>query len=278
MIEDRNFDDLAQKFAKNIYGTAKGQIRQTVVWQDLEQVLAMLEQAKPLHILDAGGGLGQLSQKIAELGHNVTLCDLSGEMLKLAEQEIAKNGLLEQYRLVHSPVQQVGEHLDGSVDLVLFHAVMEWLSDPKDALERLLEQVKPGGIISVMFYNYNGLLFKNLICGNLTHIEQGMPHRKRFKLQPQKGIKPEDVYSWLTDAGFNILGKTGVRTFHDYMQSNMVGDYTFEQVLEMEQKLCRQEPYLSLGRYIHVYAQKPLASDDKSGKETDIDNSNKDNG
>ncbi|MGF1729858.1 tRNA uridine 5-oxyacetic acid(34) methyltransferase CmoM [Photobacterium kasasachensis] len=278
MIKDRNFDDLAQKFAKNIYGTAKGQIRQTVVWQDLEQILALLESQTPLHILDAGGGIGQLSQKIAELGHRVTLCDLSGEMLKLAEQEIANNGLLEQYRLVHSSVQEIGEHLSEPADLVLFHAVMEWLSDPKEALERLLEQTRPGGVISVMFYNYNGLLFKNLICGNLTHIEEGMPHRKRFKLQPQQAIKPEDVYSWLTDAGFTILGKTGVRTFHDYMQTTMVGDYSFEQVLEMEQKLCRQEPYLSLGRYIHVYAQKPSDPETPADNGTSNDNSNKDNG
>ncbi|GAB3515697.1 tRNA uridine 5-oxyacetic acid(34) methyltransferase CmoM [Photobacterium alginatilyticum] len=278
MIKDRNFDDLAQKFAKNIYGTAKGQIRQTVVWQDLEQILALLESQTPLHILDAGGGIGQLSQKIAELGHRVTLCDLSGEMLKLAEQEIANNGLLEQYRLVHSSVQEIGEHLNEPADLVLFHAVMEWLSDPKEALERLLEQTRPGGVISVMFYNYNGLLFKNLICGNLTHIEEGMPHRKRFKLQPQQAIKPEDVYSWLTDAGFTILGKTGVRTFHDYMQTTMVGDYSFEQVLEMEQKLCRQEPYLSLGRYIHVYAQKPSDLVTPADNGTSNDNSNKDNG
>ncbi|KLV04787.1 SAM-dependent methyltransferase [Photobacterium aquae] len=273
MIEDRNFDDIAQKFAKNIYGTGKGQIRQTVVWEDLEQVLALLENNTPLTVLDAGGGVGQLSQKVAEKGHHVTLCDLSGEMLKLAEQEIAKQGLLEQYRLVHCPVQEVGEHLDAQVDLVMFHAVMEWLADPKSALEGLLDQVKPGGVISVMFYNYHGLLFKNLICGNLTHIEEGMPHRKRFKLQPQKGLKPEDVYSWLTDAGFSILGKTGVRTFHDYMQTVRVGDYTFEQVLAMEQMLCRQEPYLSLGRYIHVYAQKPLETNG-----TEKHNSDKDNG
>lgn len=278
MIKDRNFDDLAQKFAKNIYGTGKGQIRQTVVWEDLEQILGLLNKQQPLQVLDAGGGIGQLSQKIAALGHHVTLCDLSGEMLKLAEQEIAKQGLLEQYRLVHSSVQEIGQHLDEQVDLILFHAVMEWLSDPKSALEGLMKQVKPGGIISVMFYNYNGLLFKNLICGNLTHIEEGMPHRKRFKLQPQQGIKPEDVYHWLNAAGFEILGKTGVRTFHDYMQTVRVGDYTFEQVLEMERKLCRQEPYLSLGRYIHVYAQKPDVQNDAHSPEMKENNSNKDNG
>ncbi|EOB1204752.1 tRNA uridine 5-oxyacetic acid(34) methyltransferase CmoM [Photobacterium damselae] len=261
MIKDRNFDDLAQKFAKNIYGTAKGEIRQTVVWQDIEQILTELKSETPLQVLDAGGGLGQLSQRIAESGHHVTLCDLSSEMLNLAEQEIAKNGLLEQYRLVHCPVQEVGQFIEQPVDLILFHAVMEWLVDPISALSGLLEQIKPGGVISVMFYNYHGLLFKNLICGNLTHIEEGMPHRKRFKLQPQKGIRPEEVYQCLEDAGLEIMGKTGVRTFHDYMQKHRLGDYTFEQVLDMEQKLCRQEPYLSLGRYIHVYARKPSDND-----------------
>lgn len=278
MIKDRNFDDLAQKFAKSIYGTAKGEIRQSVVWQDLEQILTVLDTRQSLQILDAGGGLGQLSQKLAALGHQVTLCDLSGEMLKLAEQDIANHGLLAQYRLIHSPVQAVGEHLDHPVDLILFHAVMEWLADPKAALDYLMQQVRPGGVVSVMFYNYNGLLFKNLICGNLTHIEQGMPHRKRFKLQPQQALVPEDVYQWLTDAGLTILGKTGVRTFHDYMQTHMVGDYSLEQVIEMEQKLCRQEPYLSLGRYIHVYAQKPLSDGTSPEQEAYQSNSNKDNG
>ncbi|MEI8595893.1 tRNA uridine 5-oxyacetic acid(34) methyltransferase CmoM [Photobacterium sp. Hal280] len=263
MIRDRNFDDLAQKFSENIYGTAKGLIRQTVVWQDLEQILHTLDarsapQGTVLHVLDAGGGMGQLSQLIAKRGHKITLCDLSGEMLKLAGAEIAKNGLLEQYRLIHCPVQQVDHYLDEPVDLILFHAVMEWLSDPRAALEHLMTQLKPGGIISVMFYNQNGLLFKNLICGNLTHVEQGMPHRKRFKLQPQSAQTPEEVYAWLTEGGFTLLGKTGVRTFHDYMRTDRVGEYSLEQLLAMEQRLCRQEPYLSLGRYIHVYAQKPL--------------------
>jgi S-adenosylmethionine-dependent methyltransferase len=31
----------------------------------------------------------------------------------------------------------------------------------------------------------------------------------------------------------------------------------FEDLLAMEQQYCRQEPFVSLGRYIHVMAQKP---------------------
>ncbi|WP_117233779.1 tRNA uridine 5-oxyacetic acid(34) methyltransferase CmoM [Vibrio maerlii] len=264
MTQDRNFDDIAHKFAKNIYGSDKGGIRQTIVWEELSDALTELgvssidtHDGKPLELLDAGGGLAQVSQKIAKLGHNVSLCDLSSEMLQLAKQDIEKAGLLEQYRLIHSPVQEIDQHLDSQVDLVLFHAVMEWLVDPKTALEKVLEQVKPGGIASVMFYNHHGLVLKNVICGNIPHVLKGMPHRKRFKLQPQKGLMPEEVYQWIEEVGFTIKGKAGIRSFNDYI-GNMeyMGDYEFEDVLALERQLCRQEPYLSLGRYIHVWAQK----------------------
>ncbi|MCG6318311.1 tRNA uridine 5-oxyacetic acid(34) methyltransferase CmoM, partial [Vibrio alginolyticus] len=60
--QDRNFDDSAHKFAKNIYGSDKGEIRQVIVWEDLQQLLATFDEAKqPLTVLDAGGGLAQMS-------------------------------------------------------------------------------------------------------------------------------------------------------------------------------------------------------------------------
>ncbi|MDQ2165198.1 MULTISPECIES: tRNA uridine 5-oxyacetic acid(34) methyltransferase CmoM [Vibrio] len=260
MTEDRNFDDIAHKFAKNIYGSDKGEIRQVIVWQDLEQLLALLSNhPKPLQVLDAGGGLAQMSQKIAKLGHQITLCDLSSEMLQLAEQEIRKNGLLEQYRLVHSSVQSIQSHLSAPVDVLLFHAVMEWLAEPKPALQNLLEQVRAGGMASIMFYNHHGLVYKNVVCGNIPHVLEGMPHRKRFKLQPQQGLKPEEVYQWIEESGFEICGKSGIRSFSDYIGNvKNMGDYQYEDVLALEQQLCRQEPYLSLGRYIHVWAKKKI--------------------
>ncbi len=253
--EDRNFDDLAHKFADSIYGSAKGDIRQAVVWQDMENMLASMPDT-PMTILDAGGGQGQLSLQLAKLGHRIILCDLSQEMLKLAQQEVEEAGLLAQYQFLHCSVQTLQSHLTEQVDIVLFHAVMEWMQAPMEGLSQVLACLKPGGCASVMFYNQTGLLFKNLTCGNLTHIEKGMPHRKRFKLQPHQGLMPDAVYAHLLQEDINIKGKTGVRTFHDYMQTEHLGEFTDEQLIAMEQSLCRQEPFVSLGRYIHVWGQK----------------------
>ncbi len=258
VTEDRNFDDIAHKFAKNIYDSDKGGIRQVIVWEELEQLLSAVNGSrKSLHVLDAGGGLAQISQKLAKLGHRITLCDLSSEMLQLARQDIEKNGLLKQYRLVHSPAQNIAEHLSEPVDVLMLHAVMEWLVDPKAVLQALLDEIKPGGAASIMFYNHYGLVYKNVVCGNIPHILAGMPHRKRFKLQPQKGLKPEEVYQWIEESGFEICGKAGIRCFNDYIGNReYIGDYQTEHVVALERELCRQEPYLSLGRYIHVWAKK----------------------
>ncbi|MBD1576719.1 MULTISPECIES: tRNA uridine 5-oxyacetic acid(34) methyltransferase CmoM [Vibrio] len=260
MNKDRNFDDIAQKFAKNIYGSDKGEIRQTIIWQDMEQILNKLDaDLKKLSILDAGGGLAQMSQKVAQLGHQVVLCDISSEMLALAQQDIISNQLEAQFTFIHSALQNLTEQFDKPVDLVLFHAVMEWLENPQQVLQTVLEKVKPGGIASVMFYNHHGLVLKNVTCGNIPHILQGMPHRKRFKLQPQKGLYPHEVYQWIENEGFIIKGKSGIRCFSDYIgDQQYMGDYQLEDIVALEQQLCRTEPYLSLGRYIHVWAQKTL--------------------
>ena len=84
-MSDHSFDGLSEKFAQNIYATSKGKIRTAVVWRDLEQGLKQAGN-RPLRILDAGGGFGFFAQKLAALGHDVTLCDLSSDMLELASQ------------------------------------------------------------------------------------------------------------------------------------------------------------------------------------------------
>ena len=257
MTEDRNFDDIAHKFAKNIYGSDKGEIRQVIVWEDIETIMGLFKQNnEPLSILDAGGGLAQLSQKLAKQGHQITLCDISSEMLKLAEDEITRNGLRDSFTFIHSPVQLLDTHIEQKFDFIMFHAVLEWLAEPQDALDALMAHLKPGGIISVMFYNHHGLVYKNVLCGNIPHVLEGMPFRKRFKLQPQKGLVPDEVYSWLSQHS-TVLGKSGIRVFSDYVGNRQnMGEYTFDELLEIERRLCRQEPYCSLGRYIHVWAQK----------------------
>lgn len=259
--QGRNFDDMAEKFSRNIYGTTKGQIRQAVLGQDLRQLLTELPQ-RPLRILDAGGGEGQMACELAALGHQVLLCDLSGEMIKRAQAAAAEKGVSDNMQFVQCPAQDVAQYLEQPVDLILFHAVIEWLAEPQQALAALNDCLLPGGALSLMFYNVNGLLMRHMVLGNFGHVEAGLPKIKKSSLLPDYPLEPDLVYRWLEEMGLQITGKTGVRVFHDYLRNRQQHKQDFDELLALEQRYCRQEPFVSLGRYIHVMAHKPDRKDE----------------
>ena len=84
-MQDRNFDDIAEKFSRNIYGTTKGQLRQAILWQDLDRVLAEIGPQNCVCWMLAVEK-GQTAIKMAERGHQVILCDLSAQMIDRAKQ------------------------------------------------------------------------------------------------------------------------------------------------------------------------------------------------
>ncbi|WP_182853019.1 methyltransferase domain-containing protein [Arsenophonus endosymbiont of Aleurodicus floccissimus] len=71
-------------------------------------------------------------------------------------------------QFIHSSVQNITQYLTemGAVDLVLFHAVIEWISEQKSAIKTLADIINPGGAFSIMFYNVNGLVMRNAVLGN----------------------------------------------------------------------------------------------------------------
>lgn len=260
-MQDRNFDDIAEKFSKNIYGTTKGRIRQAILWQELDALLTTLP-AVPLSVLDAGGGEGQTGCGIAALGHNVVLCDLSAEMLSRARRLAEEKGVSDNMQFKQISAQQAGQYLDKPVDLVLFHAVLEWVAEPQQALRALYDVLKPGGVLSLMFYNINGLTMQTMVLGNFGYLQAGLGKRKRKTLSPDYPRDPQQVYGWLQECGFTIENKTGIRVFHDYLRDKNKQSERFDEVLALEKQYCHQEPFLSLGRYIHVTARKPIQKDE----------------
>ncbi|MEE3649564.1 MULTISPECIES: tRNA uridine 5-oxyacetic acid(34) methyltransferase CmoM [unclassified Brenneria] len=259
-MQDRNFNDIAEKFARNIYGTTKGRLRQAVLWQDLSGLLAQFPD-RPLNILDAGGGEGHMACRLAALGHQVLLCDLSDEMIQRAKQAAGAQDVIHNMRFVQSAAQDIGQYMDKPADLILFHAVLEWVAQPQQALKILYDCLSPGGVLSLMFYNQHALLMRNMVLGNFAYVQAGMPKRKRRSLSPDHPLDPQQVYGWLDELGLSIRGKTGVRVFHDYLQNKQQQSDNFAEILELEQRYCRQEPFVSLGRYIHVMARKPHLKD-----------------
>jgi len=250
-LADQNFDSFAQKFVNNIYGTSKGKIRYEIVWDELLACLNTLPK-RPLRVLDAGGGFGFFSQKLAKLGHQITLCDISGELLAEARKQISGQAYADNITLLHCAIQDLPQFVDGTFDLILNHAVMEWLDAPKDTLSGLTSFLSADGLLSLMFYNKEAQRFFNLVSGNFDFVARGMKHKKVVRLTPTNPLLESDVKDWLFEFNMEVVVKTGVRVLHDYLKDRSHCQDKYEQLLVMEKRYCHQEPYASLGRYTHL--------------------------
>lgn len=89
----------------------------------------------------------------------------------------------------------------------MFHAVLEWVADPQSVLQTLWSMLRPGGTLSLMFYNANGFLMHNMVAGNFDYVQVGMPKRKSARFpRTIRAIRSRFTAGWKRLAG-RLSGK-----------------------------------------------------------------------
>jgi S-adenosylmethionine-dependent methyltransferase len=257
--EDRNFDDLAERFESRVYGSIKGEIRRQVIWRDLLQQLPELNRRtkKPLRILDIGGGLGQFTTELAQAGHLLVFNDLSEAMMIRAQRRAHEVGVADRVQWLAGPYQKLDEHIDEAFDLILCHAVIEWLAQPEALIPALTQWLKSGALLSLCCYNPVSKIYRNLIRGNFRWVQQQAETLSdNGSLTPNFPSSTEDIKNWLGNAGLTILQQSGIRVFSDYVVDRRGGNDNPAAVVEMELLYSNQSPYREMGRYQHFMAQK----------------------
>lgn len=253
--QDVNFDDLAAHFSQRIYGSSKGKIRLAVLQRDLLAHIPNVEQGG-LRILDIGGGMGQMGLHLARFGHQLTINDISGAMLALAKDEARKQDLFNHIEWIHGPFQNLEPK---AYDVVICHAVLEWLVEPEALLEKISTFCGAKTIISLMFYNADALILHNLIRGNFNKIKKQNFSGMKGGLTPLHPIQPAWVEAQLAALGFRLIHKSGVRVFSDYVGIKRGGNEDDVEVLNMELLYSTQQPFIDIARYVHfVYQAKAL--------------------
>lgn len=246
-MSDRYFDELASRFAEKIYGGAKGAIRLAALQADLQTILP----DSPLKILDIGAGLGHMSLWLAKQGHHVTFTEPSAAMLTAAEQQFAKAGLTATF--IQQPWQQL--IFQEPFDLVLCHAVLEWLATPFDILPKLQQLTTNKGYLSLAFYNKDALIYRNLLKGHFKKLNKQQFAGEKQSLTPQQPIAPIPLRASISE-DWEIITESGIRVFYDYMPLDFQNKTDLSQVIEMELNYRQHPSFKGLGRYLHWLCQK----------------------
>ena len=243
-MSDRHFDELATRFAEKIYGGAKGAIRLAVLQADLKEALP----ERPLRVLDVGAGLGHMSLWLAQRGHQVTLAEPAAPMLEGARQRFAEAGVAATF--IQAPWQDLLGQLNQPYDLVLCHAVLEWLAEPHAILPVLHQLVAAEGWLSLAFYNKDALVYRNLLKGHFRKLRKERFAGEGQSLTPQQPLDPRELAAQL-DALWRVESRSGVRVFHDYMPAEFQAKAELADLLEMELAYRRHPSFAGLGRYLH---------------------------
>lgn len=272
---DRSFDTIADHFEKKVYGGLKGEIRLAVLRRDIFEYVEATSKilGRPLRVLDIGAGLAQIAIELAAQGHNLVINDISTNMLakaKLSFEELKDNSDKEDFGNVSwyaCPYQELENKLTAEnkgdnikkFDLILCHALLEWLAEPAAIMDFFDNQLTQMGALSLCFYNPASFDYRNLIMGNFNLLDslldkQGKQADNKKSLTPNYPVAKQEVESWLQQHNYQIVLESGLRVFHDYAPLKRGGHNNPEAIIRMELRYSRQEPYKRLGRYLHILA------------------------
>ena len=161
------------------------------------------EPFKNLRILDIGCGGGLLSEPMARLGAKVVGADAAPSNIPVAQIHAKQSGLTIDYR--HTTAEDLsaaGEHFD----VVLNMEVIEHISEPVAYLSACHDLLKQGGIMICSTINRNPKSFIMAIIGAewvMRWLPKGTHDWSKF-------ITPEELYTLLRNAGFDLVDRKGM--------------------------------------------------------------------
>ncbi len=256
MRQDKDFDGISNAFERTIYGSTKGFIRSRVIWEDMTAQVPGLAEGR-LTILDAGGGSGHLAAQMAKVGNSVLLCDPSQEMLDLARQTAQKTEITGELSFEQATIGDLGNRCGQQFQLVVCHAVLEWLGKPEDAFNHLVGLMVPSGHLSLMFYNFNASLFKRAIRGQFSEALREIDLPAAPRRDGAVPIREQDVCRWVRAVGLLVQHRAGIRVFHDHIRDQL-GESELKGLLELELECRTKEPFASLAQHIHLVCRRQL--------------------
>lgn len=145
----RNYAKVARSYVERVRCVVDPQEQQRLK-QQIGRAMAVLgDLGRPIVALDACGGAGNAAMQLLKLGCNVTLADISPEMIEIYKESCRDADL----PAVAVPTE-IGDYLSrhhGVFDLIIFSSALHHLEDPVGVLRLARSSLTKGGIIATLF-------------------------------------------------------------------------------------------------------------------------------
>jgi SAM-dependent methyltransferase len=206
-------------------------MRTAVVWDVLQTELAGLDspeagQGTQGRVVDLGGGTGEFAVRVAELGHEVTVIDPSPDALAALHRRATDAEVVERVHGIQGDAADLSTLVEsGSVDVVLCHGVLEYVDDPRAALEAIGGVLRPDGVLSVLVANRLAAVVARALAGHFDQA-RGLLEASAEQWDPSahgpRRYTRDEAVQLLRRSAFTLQTVHAVRVFTDLVPSTLV--------------------------------------------------------
>lgn len=244
-------------------GKLRNVVRQELIARQLRQHLA----PSPCTVLDVGAGQGTQAVLLAGLGHEVLALEPDAKMrdalveaLGTVPTEIAARVSVAGGRLGELHTALAGT----TFDVVCCHGVLMYLDDGGPAIAELAAAVAPGGLLSLVARNAEGIALRPGLRGDwagvLASLEAARTHR-RYRNEigvDARADRIDDVAAAVESHWLRVEAWYGVRVATDgvAVDTPVPDDAAeLEALLDAEEALGATDPYRRVATLFHLVAR-----------------------
>lgn len=242
--------------------TSRHTLRTGVV---LDEILAALAAARAGHggtgeILDLGGGTGGLAVQLAAAGHRVTVVDPSPDSLAALARRADETGTADRVTGIQGDATGLPALLaPDSLDLVLFHDVLEVVDDPVGAVRAGLALLRPPGLVSLLVTNRVAAVAARIAAGRVSEARHMVsdPAGRTGPSDPlARRFTVDELQTLVTRAGLRLRRLHGVRVFSDLVPASLLDDAAaVTDLLAIERAAASDPTYLAVAARLHALCE-----------------------
>ena len=248
---------LAERFVDHHYSSLRGRVRTHVIFEHLRQHLGH----PPQRLVDVGGGAGNQSVPLAQVGHEVTILDPSPAMLERAAKRLEAEDptTAARVQLVEAAGEDAPEALGGATfDAVLCHGVLMYLDEPEPLVHSLCQLAGPAGLVSIVAKNVEVMALRHAQEGDWAAAIAAFDSERQLNGLgvDTRGDRVDHLSALLSRRGIEPVDWYGVRLFTDGWSPDRAATDPEDLLLEAELIASQRDPYRQMSRLFHLIGRR----------------------
>lgn len=256
--------------ARDVWVERLGNLRNVVRQELVTRQLAAHLPAPPGRCLDVGAGQGTQAIRLAAQGFDVTAVEPDERMRELLGLGVADlpDAVRDRIEVLDGRLGALSDALPGAepFDVVLCQGVLMYLDDPGPALNELAALTAPGGRLSLVFRNADGIAMRPALRRDWTQVHALLDAVGSTATYTNEiGAKARadrlaDVERTLAGAGLRTGAWYGVRVATDgvdFGEPVPADPAAFAAMLDAEERLGRTDPYRRVATLAHLVSMRP---------------------